>query len=414
MRRTAAYRFTSDICFFYSVLSFSPAMLSLQKPMALFALACLAVSLAAVYCPWAPVRFLLALLPGLAFLQAAFRFALIFPALAWLYLILVLTAGRFHTWLEEYRRSYKIMMLLYLLILAGCILLDMLSRGIVVFLPSMIYVTASLCLGALAMRRMQMNAEMNFRWNLANGVVSAGVPLLAIGFSYGLYQLLRSLRPVYSRLSYLLAVFLSSLINTLFPSHPELLDVSPSPSLPPSPTPTPEQVDEISGYEESELPFEFDWKIDLAAIEKAARIFLFVLIVLLLLVLVILIVRRALRNRAKSDQQDFSYLETEVGKPFRRRKGHAVTASSNARQIRLLYQQYLEVLQARGIIIRKHSTSREILNEAELHNFSPDAKRLRELYLKARYGDGELVTPEDIQEAAICLKKIREDEAWKD
>ena len=59
MKRTAAYRFTSDICFYYAILSIFPDFLPLQRPMALFAAASFAVSLAAVYIPWAPLRFVL-------------------------------------------------------------------------------------------------------------------------------------------------------------------------------------------------------------------------------------------------------------------------------------------------------------------------------------------------------------------
>ena len=67
----------------------------------------------------------------------------------------------------------------------------------------------------------------------------------------------------------------------------------------------------------------------------------------------------------------------------------------------------------RGILIRKDSTSGEILNEEELYGFSPDARRLRELYLKARYADGDSITDDDVKEASECLRRIREDDSWK-
>ena len=70
-------------------------------------------------------------------------------------------------------------------------------------------------------------------------------------------------------------------------------------------------------------------------------------------------------------------------------------------------------MQKNGIRVQKDSTSLEVMDEAESVNLSPAARRLRELYLKARYADGESVTREDVQEAARCLKEIREDESWK-
>ena len=109
MKRTAAYRYASDICFFFSILSLFPSLRPLHGPMALFAAASLLVSLAAVYTPWAPLRLVLSLLPGLAFLHAELSFPLLFLAPAWLYLILTLTAGRFSIWLEGYRRSFRFM-----------------------------------------------------------------------------------------------------------------------------------------------------------------------------------------------------------------------------------------------------------------------------------------------------------------
>ena len=136
MKRTAAYRYASDICFFFSILSLFPSLRPLHGPMALFTAASLAVSLAAVYTPWAPLRLVLALLPGLAFLQAKLSFPLVFPALAWLYLILVLTAGRFSIWLEGYRRSFRFMLYVCLFVVVSSILLNLIIPGVLLIQPS--------------------------------------------------------------------------------------------------------------------------------------------------------------------------------------------------------------------------------------------------------------------------------------
>ena len=71
------------------------------------------------------------------------------------------------------------------------------------------------------------------------------------------------------------------------------------------------------------------------------------------------------------------------------------------------------LMRRRGVRIRQDNTSREILTEAGQFSSPPAAVRLRELYLKARYDEGADVTLEDVQEAARCLKEIREDQSWK-
>ncbi len=409
MKRTAAYRFTSDICFYYSVLSIFPFMLPLQESMALFTAASFAVSLAAVYCPWAPLRFLIALLPGLAFLRAPLSYLLVFPALAWLYLILVLTAGRFHIWLDDYRHSFWIMLWLCFFSMVSGVLLNTISPGLTVLLPGMVYATAFLWLGVFAMRRLQINAAMGLPWNLANGAAVIGVPLLAAGFALLLWRLLGLFAPVFRFLSPYLRSFLAWLVNTIFPGNPDA----------PPPTPTPEATlspaeKEIvkPGLETPTPTVSNNWELDPAMLEKLTRIGIGVLIVLLVLILVIVILLMARRSRSKAVQEEFFFEETEDDEPVQRRKAGKTAPLTNAGKLRNVYRQYMKLMRGKGVVIRKGSTSREILSEAELLNFSPDARRLRELYLKARYDDPDSVTREEVQEAALCLRRVRGDEGW--
>ena len=107
MKRTTAFRITADLCFYFSILNIFPALRPWQLPMLLFTAAAFLVTLLAVYCPYAPLRFLLSLLPGLCFLLAPLDFLLFFPGLAWIYLILMLSFGRFGMFLDDYRRIYR-------------------------------------------------------------------------------------------------------------------------------------------------------------------------------------------------------------------------------------------------------------------------------------------------------------------
>ena len=411
MKRTAALRITADICFFFAVLNIYTGMQAFLRPMALFAVASLAVSLAAVYCSAAPVRFLLALLPGLAFLTGEIRLLTVIPALAWLYLILMVTSGRFHIPLESYRRAFRIEFAAWISLLVACLLLDVASGEKRDALPAMLFALAFLFLGVLAMRRMQMNADVDLRWTLANGAVTAGIPLAAAGLSAAAFGLLRLLRPLSALIAPFLAKIIAWVLSVLFGPHPENL---------------PEEGEEGNEYalteeetQSQELyenpPDESDrvWEPDPAAVEKAARVLTWVLIALALAAAVFLIVRIVRRNRAKADQEAYLYEETADARPARRRKAEAETDVSNERRIRRIYRAYMMLMQKRGIRVRKDTTSGEILYEEELFGYSPDARRLRELYLKARYADGDSITEADAEEAEQCLRKIREDDSWK-
>ena len=410
MKRTAAYRITADICFFFAVLTIYSGMQVFVRPMALFAAASLAVSLAAVYCKAAPVRFPLALLPGLAFLTAELNFWMVVPALAWLYLILMLTRGRFHILPETLRRTFRIEFAVWIALLIGCLLLDLASGETRDSLPSMLFALAYLWLGVFAMRRIQMNAEVDFRWNVANGAVVAGIPLAAVGCSAALYGLLRLLRPLLAMITPFLARVISWLIVVLFRPRPEML---PDEEEEDQYALTEEESQSQKPYENRPNEYEDIWEPDPAAVAKAARILTWVLITLALAIAVFLIVRLVRRNRAKSDVEEYLYEETDEAKPRRSRKNEAETDVSNMRKIRNVYRSYMELMHKRGIRIRKDTTSGEILNEEELYGFSPDARRLRQLYLKARYADGDSITDEDVKEATECLRRIREDDSWK-
>lgn len=409
MKRTAAYRICADICFYYLVLSLFSAMHRWQTPMALFAAASLAVSLAAVHCPWAALRLLLSLLPGLVFLNAQLRLPLVFPALAWLYLILMLTGGRFQLWLDDYRRVYRAMLAASLFLIAANVLAAAAYRGAVISEASLVYAMAFLCLGAFAMRGMQMNANMNLRWTIANAAVVIGVPLLAVVGSLSLYVLLRWLMVALKVLFGLIGQLIARLLNPLFRGAGEAALPTPTPLPTPSPTPGPSEEAPAFGDVPEDV---INWRPDPGMAENAARIGGYVVLAILLLAAVYVIVRLVRRNRVEPETYEYDFEVEEDDAELPRRKAEKVSPGTYARQIRGVYRKYMELMRSRGVRIRKNNTSREILDEAEKLRSSPDAQRLRELYLKARYGEDEAVTRAELQEAARCLKMIR-GEDWK-
>ena len=56
--------------------------------------------------------------------------------------------------------------------------------------------------------------------------------------------------------------------------------------------------------------------------------------------------------------------------------------------------------------VGKADTSADILAREQETGENADAKRLRELYLAARYGEPGAVTREQVQEAQACLERI--------
>ena len=59
-----------------------------------------------------------------------------------------------------------------------------------------------------------------------------------------------------------------------------------------------------------------------------------------------------------------------------------------------------------GVSVGKTDTSQEVLERAEKQRRSEDARRLRELYIAARYGDPDAVTRGQVEEAQACLERI--------
>ncbi len=413
MKRTTAFRITADLCFYFCVLSIFPALRPWQLPMLLFTAAAFLVTLLAVYCPYALLRFLLSLLPGLCFLLAPVKFPLFFPGLAWLYLILVLSFGRFGMFLDDYRRIYRIMLIVCLCSLAANIAHSAVYRGDVISYYSIGYALAFLFFGMLAMREMQMNAKMGLSWRLMNAATVIGVPALAIGASVLLFYILRTIEPVVSYLFRPIGTFLMMLFSRLFPGSYEDALPTPKPSATPLPTPAIFENPASEGQSVLEENINADF-LRPETLDKAAQIGGYAVLVALVLLAVYVVFRYARMSRVVSETDEYLYEESEEALPKRKRRtARTAPVSGNAQQIRRIYKKYLELMRENGVRIQKDSTSREILEEAELVNLSPSAARLRELYLKARYGEDGAVSREDVQEAQRCLQEIREQEGWK-
>ena len=83
--------------------------------------------------------------------------------------------------------------------------------------------------------------------------------------------------------------------------------------------------------------------------------------------------------------------------------------------IRALYRQYIMHVRKGGAELTKGSTSADILESSreldadEKANLSEDESKLREIYIRARYGDPAGITDDDVTEARHLLERITSD-----
>ena len=404
MKQTSVLRVTGEICFFFSILHIFDFYRSMWLPMALFTAACFLLGFLIVRLERWPLRLLLSLLPGLCFLMAPLHPLLAFPALAWIYYILVMTRGNCALPLEEYRRSYTWMLVLSLFSIAANIANSTLFRGHLISVESLVYVALFLILGVIAMRRMQMGGDMSRSWKLSNLLSVAGFPLIVVGVAILLFLLLRFTKPA---LEYLLAPvgqFILWLFNKLFPGGSDItfaVEVTVAPHVPKtgfsnnSYGHAQRALDDYDGFESTHH-----------LLDKASSIGAYVLLGILLLLALYLILRHARRNRPLTEGADY-YEETEEDAPDRKKKRKkAPRVTGNARQLRRIYQTYMEFVNESGMSIGKADTSQDILERSQKIKETPEAERLRQLYIAARYGDPNAVTREQVKEAQACLEVI--------
>ena len=409
MRKAAAFRITADLCFYFSVITAFSALRPLLTPMAWFTVLCFAVTLAAARCPWAAVRLVLSLLPGLAFLFTPLRPLLLYPAAAWLYFILKLTIGNFGVYLNEYRRTFRAMAVICLFFVITNGMNAMLFRGKPLSMAAMTYLSLFLILGVLTMRDAQMGTTMDLRWQAANALTVVGTLTVSAALSLALYGLLRLLRPVFLFLLSVLGWGFDWLLS-LLPEGGAVPETTPMEV--PSPTPDltgfTEDVDEL-------LPEVEDMLQETSPLaEKVFSLWPYLLTAVLAAAVLCVIIALARRGGRQVQEEEYDYEDTEYSRGAReRRNARRESARGNAGRVRKLYREYLAWLQLRGLRRRAADTSLEILTGARrLETRGPEEaqQELRRIYLKARYSPGA-VTDADLAEARRCLAAVRNQEA---
>lgn len=406
MKQTHVFRVTAEICFFFAVLNVFEVYHGLWLPMAVFTAACFALGFLIVRFQSKTLRLVLSLLPALAFLLGEIGLPLVLPALAWFYYVLVMTQGNYALPLEEYRKTYTALLAICLLFVAGNIANSTIYRGQLISPACLAYTFLFLFFGVVSMRRMQMGADMSRSWKLSNALSVVGVPVLAVGGALLLFMILRFFEPALRFLVEPIGKFLLWLYFLLFPAK-EAVDPALQSTLKPEVNILPYEPDFGVFGSGSHLDDADNFSTNSLLIEKAAGIGAYVVLGILLLLALYLIVKHVRRNRPLDESEELNYDGTEEAAPEERGRGKkSARMLGHARQLRRIYQTYLEFINVRGQHVGKADTSADILERTQKVKASPEAARLRELYIAARYGDPRAVTAEQVDEAQGCLEKI--------
>ena len=406
MKQAAVLRVTTGICFYYAILTVFDIFHAWRLPMALFTAACLLLGLVIVHCKIPPLRLFLAVLPALCFLLGPFSLPLILPLFAAVYYCAVMSGGNYAMPLDDYRRSFTLMLVIVLFSVVANIANSTVHLNHPLSVDNLVYSGVFLILGVFAMRRMQMRAKMSLNWHLRNSLTVIGVPLLSAVIALLLFLFLRFSRQALKVILAPVGRFFIWLFSKLFLSGDAPVENMTLEEFLQQDSLVQQQWELEPGFN-SEVQSYIGGDTNVLLIERAASIGGWIILGILLIVALILIWRFARRDRSVPEN-DLLYEDTDAApaEGRRRRKKRMPLLAGNARQLRRIYKTYLEYRAGEGMSILPSETSAEILeNDLEMSE-SEDALRLRDLYLAARYGDPSAVTRGQVQEAQACLERI--------
>lgn len=417
MKKYAVLRVCADICFYYFILSFI-TVLNLKAdgrllnffelwrlPISAFVLACFALGFLIVRCDTAALRLAISLLPGLCFMLGRFELQMLFPMVAWIYYVIVMTIGNFDTPLDLYRRRIKVSMFISVLIallFIGQHNVQM-STGGSALVAGELYGLLFFVLSVLAMRGMSRGAsappEMRL-FDLASVVVT---PTLLVGLAMLVIALLRAASPLFGRLFSPIASFFVWLFLKIFPQDGP-----------------PEVEAQRIGYDQAPNllnPYKdlLEEQLEQKVVEKDQVFNLmqndtptYIGVVIVLALVVALCIYLAVKNSGEKavkvsgpEQYDFANEVTTERRVRKKRRADV----SNVKQIRALYRSYLEIVDLRHSV-GCADTSQDVLGYSKTYFDMPETDELRELYIAARYGDPKAITQKQVSEAKRCISAI--------
>lgn len=144
-------------------------------------------------------------------------------------------------------------------------------------------------------------------------------------------------------------------------------------------------------------------ELHLPAGESDAFPWWLVVLVLIVVTAAMLVMLGSFRKHTLSSfgENRAEQVETVTREPLREER------RSNRGRIRKYYREYLKMEQKRGLVLKKHHTSRDVLSARTRQTDASAARELRELYLIARYDESARISTEQVRKAKLALKQSR-------
>lgn len=127
-----------------------------------------------------------------------------------------------------------------------------------------------------------------------------------------------------------------------------------------------------------------------------------VVMVLIVLAVVMIVMLFSFRKNAV-----MVYTPETVSQVEAPRKEKQEDRRSNRGKVRKYYRDYLKMEQKRGLLVKKHHTSQDVLSGVTAQTDPAAAEELRALYLIARYDDTAEITAEQVKQAKDALRRSR-------
>ena len=138
------------------------------------------------------------------------------------------------------------------------------------------------------------------------------------------------------------------------------------------------------------------------ASKEDPRLLIAVILCVLVAVAVIMLSKSKKRVEGGSEETEEVY-EGSVFLFYKKKPSR----DSNRNKIRKYYRDYLNIERKRGVILRNHMTSADILDAAAYATDREAAKSLRQVYIAARYNEKADISTEQLAAAKAALKRIR-------
>ena len=366
--------------------------------------ACFAMGFVTVRINNIALRFLLSLLPGLSFFISPLEPIVLIHAAAWVYYVIYMTVGSFEVYLDVYRRRTRLLFVIALILTCMLIIYHFGNEAwySTKFFGGEIFGLLFFVLTVFALRGMRLSSGAPAKMRIIDAAHVVALPAVLLICFF----LFRGAIPAVTWIMARITRVCTWLFHLLFPQSETPNTLIPD-----------EDFDALKTEDPIEIPDAHEANPDIAPISGtdphihiSSDAWLWIVIVLLAAVLVYIAIRQ-IRSRRKDNEKPKLVREHIERVPHEKLSNHRSgepSLSANVKQIRKAYRSYLDHIRSFDIKIYPSDTSQDVLENTSARLDVPENESLRELYIGARYGDPNAVTPEQAAEAKRCLAVIRD------